>query len=160
MDLERLDCHDSFAQEYLLALPAAFRPTRRPGVPGQDRWSSGSPPLVADDPSVLAAAAGDQIFTPRGRTPPAPRQQLASGLPGEHGVQHRLADLAGHARSLRSARDPGAALLEFVDHLVLETAPKRDLVDALTSAGLPAGDAVMAVIRDGLRAPASEQRGR
>lgn len=59
-------------------------------------------------------------------------------------VQHRLAGLAEHARSLRSAADPGAALLEFVDRLVLEAAPKRDLVDALTSAGVEVGPAVTA----------------
>lgn len=59
-------------------------------------------------------------------------------------VQHRLAGLAEHARSLRTAGDPGAALLEFVDRLVLEAAPKRDLVDALTSAGVQVGPAVMA----------------
>jgi AcrR family transcriptional regulator len=59
-------------------------------------------------------------------------------------VHHRLAEIVDDARSLRASSDPGAALLEFVDRLVIEAAPKRDLVDALTSAQVHVGPAVMA----------------
>jgi AcrR family transcriptional regulator len=63
-------------------------------------------------------------------------------------VQHRLAALTGQARALGSAADAGPALLEFIDLLVREAAPKRDLVDALTSAGLQVGPAVLATARE------------
>jgi AcrR family transcriptional regulator len=59
-------------------------------------------------------------------------------------VHHRLIELVEHARSLRSASYPGDALFQFVDRLVIEAAPKRDLVDALTSAGVQVGPTVTA----------------
>ncbi len=59
-------------------------------------------------------------------------------------VHHRLIDLVDHARSLRSSSDPGGALIQFMDRLVVEAAPKRDLVDALTNAGVEVGEAVTA----------------
>jgi hypothetical protein len=59
-------------------------------------------------------------------------------------VHHRLAELVEYARSLRSSGNPGDALLAFVDRLVLEAAPKRDLVDALASAQVQVGPAITA----------------
>jgi len=50
-------------------------------------------------------------------------------------LQDRLQSLADEARALRDAPDPGAALLGFIDRLIAEAALKRDLVDALASAG-------------------------
>jgi AcrR family transcriptional regulator len=50
-------------------------------------------------------------------------------------LQDRLQSLADEARALCDAQDPGAALLGFIDRLVAEAALKRDLVDALASAG-------------------------
>ena len=47
----------------------------------------------------------------------------------------RLQRLADEAEALRSAANPGEALLGFIDRLVAEAAPKRDLADALASAG-------------------------
>jgi AcrR family transcriptional regulator len=52
----------------------------------------------------------------------------------------RLQRLADEAEALLSASDPGAsdpgeALLGFIDRLVAEAAPKRDLADALASTG-------------------------
>ncbi len=57
----------------------------------------------------------------------------------------RLQRLADEAEALHAASDPGAphprsadpgeALLGFIDRLVAEAAPKRDLADALASAG-------------------------
>jgi len=50
-------------------------------------------------------------------------------------LQDRLQRLADEAAALRDARDPGSALLGFVDRLIAEAALKRDLADALASAG-------------------------
>jgi AcrR family transcriptional regulator len=62
-------------------------------------------------------------------------------------VQGRLQQLVDDARALRDAPEPGAALLEFVDYLVTEVAAKRDLVDALTNAGVDVGPVVTATSR-------------
>jgi AcrR family transcriptional regulator len=50
-------------------------------------------------------------------------------------LQDRLQRLADEAWALRDAPDPGAALLGFIDRLVAEATLKKDLVDALASAG-------------------------
>jgi len=50
-------------------------------------------------------------------------------------LRDRLQHLADEAAALRHAQDPAAALLGFVDRLIAEAALKRDLVDALASAG-------------------------
>jgi AcrR family transcriptional regulator len=60
-------------------------------------------------------------------------------------LHDRLQRLAGEAETLHlattpstpapGAPDPGEALLGFIDRLVAEAAPKRDLADALASAG-------------------------
>jgi AcrR family transcriptional regulator len=54
-------------------------------------------------------------------------------------LQDRLRCLADEAGALRDAQDPGGALLGFVDRLIAEAALKRDLVDALASAGTELG---------------------
>jgi AcrR family transcriptional regulator len=50
-------------------------------------------------------------------------------------LHDRLQGLADEAEALNRAADPGEALLGFIDRLVAEAAPKRDLADALASAG-------------------------
>jgi AcrR family transcriptional regulator len=50
-------------------------------------------------------------------------------------LQDRMQRLADDARALRDDADPGGALLGFIDRLVAEAAPKKDLVHALASAG-------------------------
>jgi AcrR family transcriptional regulator len=50
-------------------------------------------------------------------------------------LQDRLQSLADEAGALSDAEDPGSALLGFIDRLIAEAALKRDLVDALASAG-------------------------
>jgi AcrR family transcriptional regulator len=50
-------------------------------------------------------------------------------------LHDRLQRLADEAEALHRATDPGEALLGFIDRLVAEAAPKRDLADALASAG-------------------------
>ena len=50
-------------------------------------------------------------------------------------LHDRLERLAAEAEALRGAPDPGEVLLGFIDLLVAEAAPKRDLADALASAG-------------------------
>jgi AcrR family transcriptional regulator len=54
-----------------------------------------------------------------------------------HDRLQRLADEAEalHRATSPGASDPGDALLGFIDRLVAEAAPKRDLADALASAG-------------------------
>jgi len=51
-------------------------------------------------------------------------------------VHDRLQNLVDGARALRHADDAGAALFEFVDRLVAEAGPKKDLLDALVCAGV------------------------
>jgi AcrR family transcriptional regulator len=50
-------------------------------------------------------------------------------------LHDRIQRLADEAHALRSAPDAGAALLGFIDRLIAEATLKRDLVDALASAG-------------------------
>ena len=50
-------------------------------------------------------------------------------------LHDRLQRLADEAEALHRATDPGESLLGFIDRLVAEAAPKRDLADALASAG-------------------------
>ena len=50
-------------------------------------------------------------------------------------LDSRLQRLAARQRRCTDAPDPGEALLGFIDRLVAEAAPKRDLADALASAG-------------------------
>lgn len=66
-------------------------------------------------------------------------------------VDDRLRRLAGEGAALRESADPGAAFFTFLDRLAAEAGPKRDLFDALASAGVEAGPAVTAAA-DELRA--------
>ena len=50
-------------------------------------------------------------------------------------LHDRMQRLADEAEALHRAGDPGEALLGFIDRLVAEAAPKRDLADALASTG-------------------------
>jgi AcrR family transcriptional regulator len=51
-------------------------------------------------------------------------------------VLDRMRRLVAEARTLGSAADPQRGLFDFVGLLVREAAPKRDLIDALDSAGV------------------------
>jgi AcrR family transcriptional regulator len=51
-------------------------------------------------------------------------------------VRDRLLGLVDAARSVREADDAGAALFGFLERLVAEAGPKRDLIDALAGAGV------------------------
>src|SRR4051794_32279106 len=66
-------------------------------------------------------------------------------------VQQRLQDLLDAARERRDASHAGAALFEFIELLVAEAGPKKDLVDALTGAGID--------VRARLASTAGELRG-
>jgi AcrR family transcriptional regulator len=55
--------------------------------------------------------------------------------PGASGPGASGAGVADPSASGPGAADPGEALLGFIDRLVAEAAPKRDLADALASAG-------------------------
>jgi AcrR family transcriptional regulator len=52
-------------------------------------------------------------------------------------VRDRLRQLAEDGRALNGGcADPGEALFRFIDRLISEAAPKRDLIDALDSTGV------------------------
>jgi AcrR family transcriptional regulator len=67
-------------------------------------------------------------------TDPSATQPRASD-PGASGPSASGPCASGPSASGPSAADPGQALLGFIDRLVAEAAPKRDLADALASAG-------------------------
>jgi AcrR family transcriptional regulator len=51
-------------------------------------------------------------------------------------VHDRLESLVDAARALRDADDAGTALFAFLERLVADAGPKKDLVDALAGAGI------------------------
>jgi AcrR family transcriptional regulator len=62
-------------------------------------------------------------------------------------VRDRLRQLAEDGRALnRACADPGEALFRFIDRLITEAAPKRDLIDALDSAGVDVTAALAGVV--------------
>jgi AcrR family transcriptional regulator len=64
-------------------------------------------------------------------------------------VQDRLRQLAEDGRALSAAHaDPAEALFRFIGRLITEAAPKRDLVDALDSAGVDVTAALAGVVSD------------
>jgi AcrR family transcriptional regulator len=63
-------------------------------------------------------------------------------------VHDRLCRLAAEGVALCDSRDPGTAFFAFIDRLAAEAGPKRDLFDALASAGVEAGPAVTAAAND------------
>jgi hypothetical protein len=67
--------------------------------------------------------------------------KTASGfltLPGPHSrpTACRSLWMRAEGAALRESGDPGAAFFAFIDRLTAEAAPKRDLFDALASAGV------------------------
>src|SRR5215472_15226240 len=65
-------------------------------------------------------------------------------------VSERIASMAGHARSLATAPDPGEAFFAFLRRMWAEGVEKRDLVDALAGAGVDV-EAAIAGPASGLR---------
>jgi AcrR family transcriptional regulator len=63
-------------------------------------------------------------------------------------VHDRLRRLADEGAVLAKSPDPGAAFFAFLDRLAAEAGPKRDLFDALASAGMDVGPAVVAAADD------------
>jgi AcrR family transcriptional regulator len=63
-------------------------------------------------------------------------------------VHDRLRRLAAEGAALRESGEPGAAFFSFIDRLAAEAGPKRDLFDALASAGVEVGPAVTAAAED------------
>jgi AcrR family transcriptional regulator len=63
-------------------------------------------------------------------------------------VHDRLRRLAAEGTALRDSPDPGTAFFAFIERLAAEAGPKRDLFDALASAGVEAGPAVRAAADD------------
>jgi AcrR family transcriptional regulator len=63
-------------------------------------------------------------------------------------VHDRLRRLADEGAALAQSPDPGAAFFAFLDRLAAEAGPKRDLFDALASAGVEVGSAVTATADD------------
>jgi AcrR family transcriptional regulator len=63
-------------------------------------------------------------------------------------VHDRLRRLADEGTALRDSGDPGAAFFGSIERLAAEAAPKRDLFDALASAGVEVGATVKAAADD------------
>jgi AcrR family transcriptional regulator len=63
-------------------------------------------------------------------------------------VNDRLQRLSAEGAALRDAADPGAAFFGFLNRVAAEAAPKRDLFDALASAGVSVGPAVTAAAEE------------
>jgi AcrR family transcriptional regulator len=63
-------------------------------------------------------------------------------------VHDRLRRLADEGAALADSADPGAAFFAFIERLAAEAGPKRDLFDALASAGVEVGPAVKATVDD------------
>ncbi len=63
-------------------------------------------------------------------------------------VHDRLRRLAAEGAALADSPDPGAAFFAFLDRLAAQAGPKRDLFDALATAGVEVGPAVMAAADD------------
>jgi len=63
-------------------------------------------------------------------------------------VHDRVRRLAIEGAALLDSPDPGAAFFGFLDRLAAEAGPKRDLFDALSSAGVEVGPAVMTAAED------------
>jgi AcrR family transcriptional regulator len=63
-------------------------------------------------------------------------------------VHDRVRRLAAEGAALQDSPDPGAAFFGFLDRLAAEAGPKRDLFDALASAGVEVGPAVMTAAED------------
>lgn len=63
-------------------------------------------------------------------------------------VHGRMQQLIDDARERLDSNDPGAALLDFIDRLVTDAAPKRDLVEALASAKVDMGRATLELASD------------
>lgn len=63
-------------------------------------------------------------------------------------VHDRLQGLAAEGAALGDAPDPGVAFFAFLDRLAAEAGPKRDLFDALVSAGVEIGPAVTSAAGD------------
>ena len=62
----------------------------------------------------------------------------------------RIASLAAHARTLADADDPGEAFFGFLEHFVSEGCAKRDLLVAVSGAGVEF-EAAVVPIKDELR---------
>jgi AcrR family transcriptional regulator len=65
-------------------------------------------------------------------------------------VLERLASLVDHARALAESDDPGQAFFGFLEHFVAEGCAKRDLMVAVSGAGIEF-EATVAPIKDVLR---------
>jgi AcrR family transcriptional regulator len=107
-------------------------PRRWPGQPGRRRAGADPGGVAADGLSVPL----DEIARQAGVGPGTLYRHFpAKEALWEAVLRDRLQRLADEAEALNHAADPGEALLGFIDRLVAEAAPKRDLADALASAG-------------------------
>jgi AcrR family transcriptional regulator len=64
-------------------------------------------------------------------------------------VMHdRMRRLAQEGTELVGSADPGAAFFAFIDRIAAEAGPKRDIFEALASAGVSAGQEVASAVED------------
>jgi AcrR family transcriptional regulator len=109
---------------------------------------------------VLAAA--DEVFSAKGVAAPTEEVARHAGVGVGTVFRHfptkealleavlveRFARLAGEARDLAEAADPGTVLFDFLDRVVGQSASKNAFTDALTASGIDPADAVADVGRD------------
>jgi AcrR family transcriptional regulator len=88
---------------------------------------------LADEAEELHRATDSSAADPRATDPSAADPRATDPSAADPGTADP--GTAGPSSVGPSASDPGEALLGFIDRLVAEAAPKRDLADALASAG-------------------------
>ena len=124
----------------------------RPAVDEDDAGAPQSSPLRADARRnrALILAAAEAAFAEEGIGVPVDEIARRAGVGAgtlyrnfptkEHLFQavigHHMDSLAAQARALADSDEPGRALFEFIGALVTEASAKRNLIDALTGAGI------------------------
>lgn len=125
---------------------------QRVGVGDEEHLGAPSPPMRADARRnrALILAAAEAAFAEEGIGVPvdeiARRAGVGAGtlyrnFPTKEDlfqavIGHHMDALAEHARALADSDEPGRALFEFLGRLVTEAGAKRNMVDALTGAGV------------------------
>ena len=95
-----------------------------------DAFASGGPTVSMDE---IAGAAGVGVGTLYRHFPT--KEALFVAVVGHH-----LALLSEEVEALRDAADPGAAFYDLLGRMVQEATDKRDLLDALSRAGIDPSD--------------------
>lgn len=95
-----------------------------------EAFASGGPTVSMDE---IAGAAGVGVGTVYRHFPT--KEALFVAV-----VSHHLSLLCDEVETMRDASDPGAAFYDLLDRMVQEATDKRDLIDALSQAGIDPSD--------------------